>query len=61
MPIRLPTPRLITSLTPTWRWSPEARMRERNLVRLCFDDWMVLNHADPSELRLHVTTVLKRS
>lgn len=61
MPIRLPTPRLITSRTPTWRWSPEARRRGRNLVRLCFDDWMDLNHADPSEFRLHVTTVLKRS
>lgn len=61
MPIRLPTPRLITSRTPTWRWSPEARRRGRNLVRLCFGAWMDLNHAAPSELRLHVTTVLKRS
>ena len=61
MPIRLPTPRLITSRTPTWRWSPEARRHGRNLVQPCFGDWMGLNHADPSGLRLHVTTVLKRS
>ena len=61
MPIRLPTPRLITSRTPTWRWLPEAQRHGHNLVRLCFDDWMGLNHADPSELRLHVTTVQKRS
>ena len=46
MPIRLPTPRLITSRTPIWRWLPEAQRHGHNLVRLCFDDWMGLNLAD---------------
>ena len=59
MPIRLPTPRLSTSRTPTWQWSQEARRRGRNLVRPYFVDWMGLNRAAPSGLRLHVTIVLK--
>ena len=56
MPTRLPTPPLITSPTPTWQWSQEARKVERSLARPCFGALMVLNLAGLSALRLHVIT-----